>query len=238
MNEDQKKQLVRDRLLQDGHTQKQVANTTIRLGDERGSSIATFSVPIYPENFIRNVLIDELEKVVGVSPWLSFICISSGIEFLGKCIDAANPSDWNVGSRSPLDFKAAINMLNALTKYRLLLSRQDVNLYKALRCGLIHAYAPTGGISLSHGTKESPNIIGSTGPINLNADELYADFKAACEEVINMSFSDPNKMNVPKLYVNGTFSTNPEHQEGTHGTSEVNNSGSTLTNIIQPGQTI
>ena len=211
---DEQNKHVKDTLLGQGFTKEQVDNATISFSSTTESNIVTVSVPMYPKQFIRQVLINELDAVVKTSPWLGFICMSSGIEFLGKCIDTDNQTDWNAERVSSKNFNDAIKKLDALSKYRPLLSRPNFNLYSEFRCGLVHACAPKGNISLSHGTQEMANLVERNNIINFNADELFVDFKAACEEVINMDFiNPPNKMNVAKIYINCTLTNNVNNQK-------------------------
>ncbi|MEQ1732540.1 MAG: hypothetical protein ABL940_02650 [Bacteroidia bacterium] len=161
------------------------------------ANISNNSIVITPQNFINTVLINELKAVVKISPWLGATCIANGIEFLGKCIDTENPTNWNTRDFSKKNFNAAIDKLTSLSKYR----NCRVNLYTEFRCGLVHASVPGCKITLSDKTESHTNL--ATSPINLNVNDLYNDFKNACEEVINMEFENiPNKMNTPFIYVN------------------------------------
>lgn len=207
MTEEQKNQ-IRQTLKTNGFSKEQIDNAKIAFSSTTESHITQIveaSVPMYPKHFIQQVLINELTTVVKTSPWLGFICISSGIEFLGKCIDTNYPTNWNQSGQSRQNFKDAIEKLNAFNKYRPLLSRTNFDFYSEFRCGLVHACAPKDNVSLSHGTEEKPTSFGQKGEINFNADELFEDFKSACEEVINMSFTQPNKMNEAKLFINCTL---------------------------------
>jgi len=201
---------IRETLRNEGFSNEQIYNTKIEFSSTTEPHSFQLSVPIYPIDFIKKVLIDELAEVVRISPWLGFICISSGIEFLGKCIDNNNPTDWNAEHVSKSNFRNAIKNLNAFSKYKPLLSRPNFDIYREFRCGLVHACAPGDNVALSHGTEEKPNIIAQTGEINFNADELYADFKNACEEVINMNFPTPNKMHEAKIFINCTLTPSPK----------------------------
>jgi len=199
MTDVQKNQLKAS-LVDRGFTETQIDNSII--SSTGTNNTINVSVPVYAKQFIQNVLITELSAVVKISPWLGFISISSGIEFLGKCIDNTNPNDWNAKSVSSANFNDAIKNLNSFSKYRPLLTRPNFNLYSGFRCGLVHACAPNDCISLSHGSDELGNLVEQSGIINFNADELCLDFKSACEEVINMNFPEPNKMNVAKIFIN------------------------------------
>ena len=211
---DEQRNQIRQTLANKGFSQEQIDNAKVAFSSTTDSHITQTvqaSVPMYPKHFIQQVLINELADVVKTSPWLGFICISSGIEFLGKCIDTDYPENWNQSGRSRQNFKDAIEKINALSKYRQLLTRPNFDLYSEFRCGLVHACAPKDNVSLSHGTEEKPTIIGQTGEINFNADELFEDFKAACEELINMPFVQPNKMNEEKIFINCTLTLNQQN---------------------------
>ena len=209
MTEEQKNQ-IRQTLKTNGFSKEQTDNAIIAFSSTTESHIketVQASVPMYPKHFIQQVLINELSAVVKTSPWLGFICISSGVEFLGKCIDKAYPTNWNQTGQSRQNFEDAIEKLNAFSKYRQLLTRHNFDFYNEFRCGLVHTCAPKDNVSLSHGIEEKPTIFGQTGEINFNADEFYEDFKSACEEVINMTFAPPNKMNEAKIFINCILTT-------------------------------
>lgn len=76
-------------------------------------------------------------------------------------------------------------------------------MYDSLRNGFGHALLPKPPISLSSLSIEAPNeFISADGKIlNLKNPEFYNDFKAACEEVLSMSFDANDKMNKPILFV-------------------------------------
>lgn len=163
------------------------------------------SIPVPIQRFIKDVLIDELSCVVKISPFLAFITIGSGIEFLGKCIDDSFPIDWDKSGRSPINFNNAICSIPSLNKYKSLINRADgFDLYDKFRCGLIHGLAPKEKLSLSHGNEQKTRFNEQSDMVNLNIDELYIDFKLACEDIIGKKFKEPNKMNRAKLNINCT----------------------------------
>ncbi len=43
---------------------------------------------IRPKQFIETVLIKEIGELTNTNPYLSFVLIGIGIEFLGKCLDS------------------------------------------------------------------------------------------------------------------------------------------------------
>lgn len=202
------KQQIKKYIISNGHTQ--VEADTVKIFQPIGADVIYFSFGIGAKKFISNVLIEELKAVVRTSPWLAFVLIGSGIEFLGKCIDTKYPTDWDKQGRSEHNFKAAIRELNGLNKYTFLLDRSGFNLYSKFRCGLTHGLAPKSGISLSSKAGESPNLFETNGTVNFHINSLYEDFKTACEDVISRTYPEPNKMNEARMFINGTYSV-PTH---------------------------
>lgn len=144
---------------------------------------------------IQHFWIDELKDIVyGIKvegqekpkkyPYMAFSMIGIGIEFLGKVL--AHRVDWHQEGHSSEDFNYAIMTLNALRSYRPFAKKSDVTpaiyLYSILRCGLAHASLPGNDLRISD--NETEKLTGS--PITLNVVTLYENFKAACEEVLEM----------------------------------------------------
>lgn len=153
-----------------------------------------------PKTFIQEALIDEVDKMKDGFPYFSFIIMSIGIEFLGKCIDSKLNS-WDVTGRSKKDFEQAINQLNALNPYRQYLSKYD--LYGSFRCGLAHKVSPKVKITLSS-KEERGHLIEHDGRLNFKVEDFYNDFYDACKEVIEMTFPAGDKMNDDFMEVPGT----------------------------------
>jgi len=192
-------------------SEEEIQNVIIIREHEDGS--ADVHIPMTARTFIQKVLIHEIEEVVKISPWIGFVAMSSAIEFLGKCIDSENPLNWDKSDRSRQDFEMAISELNGLSRYRSLIrpsgltkeqkeSEVHFDIYKELRCGMLHAFAPKGKITLSHGPDEQRTTIHPNGTVNFNATELFEEFKKACEDVISREYPSPNKMNQHKIGVN------------------------------------
>ncbi len=78
------------------------------------------------------------------------------------------------------------------------------DLYHELRCGLTHGMAPKSKVSLSS-ADEAKNLTEFCGMVNFHIDELYEDFKGACEEVIAMEFPAENKMSKPRIFINAVI---------------------------------
>jgi hypothetical protein len=153
-----------------------------------------------PKDFIKAVLIDELGTMINGHPYISFIIMGIGIEFLGKCL-ATTRGDWNEGGHSGPDFEHAIKNIPSLNKYESYLTTHK--LYGSFRCGLAHAISPKVQVTLSS-KGELGHLIEQGGRINLKVEEFYEDFKQACEYTINMSFASGDKMNLDFLQVPGT----------------------------------
>jgi hypothetical protein len=152
-----------------------------------------------PRNFIKSVLIDELGGMVDGHPYISFIMMGIGIEFLGKCIKS-ELSDWNSGGSGEV-FKNAVRTIPSLQRYQQYLTTHD--LYGSFRCGLAHAVSPKYKITLSS-KQERAHLVDSGGRLNLKVEDLYTDFRLACEHVIGMSFPRGDKMEKDFLEVPGT----------------------------------
>lgn len=153
-----------------------------------------------PKHFIKTVLIDELGQLIPTHPYISFVMMGIGIEFLGKCLDSAH-SDWNVPGRSAANFKEAILTIPSLQRYRTYLHSHK--LYSSFRCGLAHAVSPKLQVTLSS-KKEMGHLVQHGSSVNLKAEDFYADFRAACEHVISINFPPGDKMNRTFLQVPGT----------------------------------
>jgi hypothetical protein len=153
-----------------------------------------------PKDFIKSVLIEEFGSMIDKHPYISFIVMGIGIEFLGKCIDT-NLSDWNESGRSKRDFENAIKSIPSLQKYKPYLTTHD--LYGSFRCGLAHAVSPKIKITLSS-KKEKGHLVDENGRLNLKVEDFYKDFKLASEYIINNSYPSNDKMNGDFLQVPGT----------------------------------
>lgn len=145
------------------------------------------------EEFINNTVIDEIGIMVSTPrlKYLSFLVMSSAIEFLGACLD--NKPFHTIG-RSQTRFKKAINEIQALSNYRRFLSKgSGIDLYTELRCGLSHSALPKRNIELTElrdpvagsmhlqvqqlKTRPNPRLI-------LVCEDLYNDISLAATEVI------------------------------------------------------
>lgn len=143
------------------------------------------------EHFINNVIKDELGIMINTPrlKYLSFIVMSSAIEFLGACIDNDN-RDFHVSGLSSSRFEKAIDEIPALIKYR----KNKKILYEELRCGLSHVALPKSKIELTERNDQVCGkmhmqiqvLINRTHPrrLILVCEDLYDDISHAATEVI------------------------------------------------------
>jgi len=156
---------------------------------------------LYPKDFINQVLINEIQDIVIKHPYLAFLLICTGIEFLGKCIDTNNQNwDWNQKYQEiNQPFDNAIKKLFP-KKYSLLLEKYSLR--DQLRNGMIHILAPKSKIGLSQ-LKHDKNgeILMKNHPFEQNGklvfiiEYFYIDFVDACKKVLRMKFDNNDKMN-------------------------------------------
>ena len=151
---------------------------------------------IFPKEYIREVLVEEMEDIVGTHAYLSFFLMCAGIEFLGICID--DSSDWFDIGKSKSHYTNAVEKLFP-SHYG---SLKDT-LYKNLRCGLLHCQLPR-GYSLAElknfpQAKYEEHLIGNKELIIV--EYFYKDFVCACNKVVSMNFPSQSKMNKAHLKV-------------------------------------
>lgn len=130
------------------------------------------------DNFFNSCSRSFIKK----NPYISFILLSSFIEFLGKCMERRK--DFQEDKHSKKDYYNVINSLQSLIAYKKFNDNSKRNsnyLYTHLRCGMLHALLPKDNLILSSSSNDiNNNIIG--------AEELYSDLKKAWEELKK----DPN----------------------------------------------
>lgn len=150
----------------------------------------------YPQDFIQDILINEIGALTKTNAYLSFVLIATGIEFLGRCID--DSVKWDARGLSSQLFNTSIDTL--MPKYR------SHNLYILLRCGLSHYLSPQKGLDISEAKHGKVHLsTDSKGNLILNIEDFYNDFKSACEQVIqnknNKLYTLAGKMYQPFLEV-------------------------------------
>jgi len=144
------------------------------------------TIQVSVEVFIQIVLINDIGRMINKCElyYLSFGVIAQGIEFLGACLDEFPFDNKN---QSEKRFKKAIKSL--FPKYAKHNSpRAEFYLYQDLRCALIHTVRPYVRVVLTHraeSVKEGTRHLEKyENQLVLVAEDLYDDFKKACESVI------------------------------------------------------
>lgn len=166
---------------------------------------------INPKEFIQTVLIKEIGELSETYPYISFIMMGIGIEFMGKCIDS-NLTDWNKTGRSKSDFENAINTIPSLKKYVPYLTSHKM--YSSFRCGLAHAISPKVQITLSS-KEEMAHLVETNESINFKVEDFYTDFKDACKYIIEKNYPPGDKMNADFLEVPGdAFNSGTNYSTG------------------------
>lgn len=125
------------------------------------------------KDFINKYFIEEIGSLVEERPFVSFVLMAIGIEFLGKCLNANDWDDKN--EKSGKTFDDAIQHFDSLMKYQVI-----PDLYHSLRCGLAHRLMVKGQIILSPNKND---LIGPT--FTIGCKDFYSDFRQACIDTIN-----------------------------------------------------
>lgn len=154
------------------------------------------------KDFIEDYLIAKIGEIKDDQPYFAFVLMAIGIEFLGKCQN--NVSDWNYYTKGQpkRDFNKGMK-LAPLKKYK---SR---NLYDSLRCGLAHSLS-TKGLALSDKKNKK----------SISCDEFYADFVAACNEVLSGRVPMPKK-NLSDIFFVETISNDGSSTTGHSQSNQV-----------------
>lgn len=142
-----------------------------------------------PKEFIECVLINEIKDVVDKHPYLSFLLIAVGIEFLGKCL-LTEKQNWN-NIKPDSAFKKGMELLSEVEPEY---SKHDLK--DELRNGFAHTFLPKSKIALSeirHGARNFQ--LNSSGQTVLVAEIFYRDFVIACQIILQKNYPVEDKMN-------------------------------------------
>lgn len=134
-------------------------------------------------------LIDDTELFVNERPFHAFASLAVIIEVLGKC---SNPNtDWQYYNVQVKDFDNALT-LPSLQKYKSL----PFNVRSYLRNGMLHAFFPKNGVTLTNDRNDLPNNI-------IGCRELYEDIKAAWEEINSGRIQSQKNLDAPLMEYDG-----------------------------------
>ena len=156
------------------------------------------------KEFIKKYFIEEVNKMGEEHPYLGFLIMAIGIEFLGK---AVCPNDrWT--DQNPKGFFAkSIRFYPSLRQYKHLNENLDGlnnenQLYWAFRCGFAHQGGPNSNVTLSSKKEASHKI--DNYPINLKFEFFYQDFASACQYAISsLGVDEDDKLNKEFFYEPG-----------------------------------
>jgi hypothetical protein len=144
-------------------------------------------VPVRVIRFIQTVLINDIGRMINDCRlyYLSFGVIAQGIEFLGACLDEL-PFDEK--DQAEKRFKRAIRNLFPKKYAKHNSPQAQFYLYKDFRCAMVHKVRPQNRIVLTHRVESieegTAHLEEYNGQLVLVAEDLYDDFKRACERVI------------------------------------------------------
>jgi hypothetical protein len=150
------------------------------------------------KEFIHQVFLDEYKRLIhdyGFH-YISFSLIALGIEFLGACIDE---HDFGERGQSSLRFRRAIEELFPPEYQRF--NSGDHDLCTNLRNGFAHQFRPGATVGLTHRAESvqygTEHLQIYDGQLILISEDLYKDFRTACEKVIRGI--DNHSIDHPKL---------------------------------------
>jgi hypothetical protein len=139
---------------------------------------------LYVKDFIRIELSDRIGELIQPYPFLSFPLICMGIEFLGKCLDEECPfSKIKYGHFERCIFELMPRYSNIVKN-----NKNDTisfDLKAGLRNGFAHQFRPSGKFLLSPIESKNTHLEIKNGAMVLRIDELYKDFRTACEKLIS-----------------------------------------------------
>lgn len=160
------------------------------------------TINVLPKDFIKEYLINQIDEIIKkYHPYLAFVLISAGFEFLGKCLN--ENKKWNYKSKSLFDVKNAIKQLMP-KKYH------SLNLENQLCDPMIHCLIPTAKLSLGyikHGCVKKHLKKDKSNPARtiIEVSEFHKDFVSACncliKKIDKKTFKPGNKIYKPILIV-------------------------------------
>jgi hypothetical protein len=170
----------------------------------------TRTIILSQRDTVRDTLIGELHELVykcKVAPYLRFIPILTGIEYLGSLYDTFDIDD---NEQSEKRFNNALKLFP--NSYKPFTQKSNkYYLYKHLRCGMIHQLRHTGNLSLTR--RDEPQIHpqkhlkpNEEGKLVIVLEQLYDDLEKACNRFFKDYESDkiPNKPKIEKAHIRVT----------------------------------
>lgn len=147
------------------------------------------------KKFIEDVFKNEIAEMTmndngfAKHPYIGFSLVCQSIEVLGACFDEY---DWEDRNLSELRFRLAISKLFTEKYQQFNNKKSKIDLYKNLRCPMVHQMRPgkfiglserkhelSYGVSNKHLTKQGTKII-------LIYEDFLKDFQGACNKIIEL----------------------------------------------------
>ncbi len=154
---------------------------------------------LFPKDFIHKIYIENLGQIISMGYYyIGFGLIGIGIEFLGKCSQCSQNPNWDTPQKGKENIQAAV--IDLMKSYEPFIS-PEFNFAYNLRNGMAHAFKPKGKIELTFRKEASERgwrhkNVNQNGRLVICCEDLYDDFKSACEEVIRRieqnEFTNPN----------------------------------------------
>lgn len=127
--------------------------------------------------FIDNLL-EDTKSVVDSKPYLAFMILSVVIEQLGLCkngltlVNGTHADTYNMALKSSASLEKYMNALP--------------NMYKELRCGMLHVGMPQEGLKLCRNQNDLDNNV-------IGCHDLYDDVQSAWEDIKKQHIGDIDK---------------------------------------------
>lgn len=178
-----------------------------------------------PLELMDTIFLNEYGSIVYKSKhhYISFSLIAQGIEFLGRCLDDKHGFDWedsvNKRDYSGKVFRKAIEDLFPAKYRKFAIKGSKFDLYKNLRCGLIHKLVPNSPIGLTHREESNrfntehlqvkKDNFGNEIQLILVSEDFYDDFVISVNKVKLMV--NKGQLTHPKLNHNILNVPNPKN---------------------------
>lgn len=176
------------------------------------------SIKIDAQQFIKDVILREIKTIVyspecKSAPYVKFVLIATGIEFLGACGD---PHPYNKEKEGEDRFNAALNKYFNKKYQKYAKKGSAINLYEDFRCGMIHQLRPTHLINLTERGKGHNHLDETTNPTKLHLvlEDFYDDLESAALDLLKKieqgKVSNVQKNKADFLEINDKYSGHGE----------------------------
>lgn len=147
-------------------------------------------IVIDAKQFLNEVILREMKTIIfsnecKSAPYVKFVLVATGIEFLGACVDSHDFSKEREGEDR---FNYALSAFFGKKYHKYSKKDSTINLYKDFRCGMIHQLRPSAKINLTERDKNQEHLKETTNPIKLNLvlEDFYDDLEKAAKKILKM----------------------------------------------------